>query len=457
MARNRFRPALESLENRFVPAVTFQVVDIDSDGDKDLRILGNGENAEVRITEDPAANELLLSINHNGDADFTDPNDFVDRTLVATDGFHLTGGSIVLSLGAGNDKLLYAIENGDLVGVTRNLGFDLGAGHDVLHLVSNFNRLVGCDINLAILTRGGADFVNLDFVGASATDANIDHTNLTINAAMAGGPWDIFTLDLTNRVGNTAFDSVDNGSVVDVNVDGGAGLNRCQLELDNVGDTAQASFAMEYLGSNDAGTDSLWWNLLGDVGNSSVIDLKATLQGGNDVFASQLNPGTFDLEHASAQVKYWVDGGAGNDRIGLTANDRNLGPYVMELAGLLDVTFLGGTGNDRFDLDFAVSYQFNLTGTLKLRVAGGAGHDRFGEPTLVISNTAISTGVYDVLIAGDAGNDRMHFSLNKAGAPVTFGTAGAIVLDGGTGIDRLVNGAPPLSDIVATLFEQFGP
>src|SRR5262245_2140545 len=65
------RPALEGLEDRSVPAVLVQVLDLDADGSADdIRIRGDAGRNVVQI-QDNGANTLTISIDTDGDGDFT--------------------------------------------------------------------------------------------------------------------------------------------------------------------------------------------------------------------------------------------------------------------------------------------------------------------------------------------------------------------------------------------------
>src|SRR5262249_23639719 len=88
---NRARLGLEALNDRIVPAVVLTQLDLDGDGaTDDIRIVGDGQNSKITIT-DNGANQVQIQIDANGDGDYTD---FAKGDVSNT--FNFTANSLVL-------------------------------------------------------------------------------------------------------------------------------------------------------------------------------------------------------------------------------------------------------------------------------------------------------------------------------------------------------------------------
>lgn len=465
LSRRAPRLALELLESRLVPAVTFQVADFTSDGLKDLSINGVEEHTRIVLVEDVAANELLFSLDINGDNDFTDAGEFQNRTLVATDGFNRLEGAVRADLGKGNDVIDYSVQNGNLTGVERTFTVLFGGGRDRFSFSTNknnqHNRLIaGTVLTFTIDSGGGVDTLNFESLNNSPTNANIDDSTLAINATLGKGN-DVFNLNLQNR-DDFVRTVLDNEAMAAINVDGGFGSDSVNVTFDDVGSVGVAAFSLIVNGGLDAGNDNVDCSLFGDIDNGSEVGIQAQLFGGNDHFECELFPGTFDVEQGSS-LTVLADGGEGNDFLEFN-NGSDPDIEIMDIDGLVDATLQGGNGNDRFRVRFETDARFDLgaTGVLKLRVLGGAGSDLLGHRSIpalgafMLSNTDTSTGAYDVVIDGGGGADEVDLILNTPGA-VTFGPDNHILLSGGAGgADRLISNNLPSPDVLTQFFELFG-
>lgn len=125
-----YRPDFESLETRVVPAVTYRIVDLNGNAVPDLQIVGNAKKQIVRIVDDPAANRTWISIDKNGDGDFTDRGEINNELLTTT--FDV----IELRLKGGRDVVEYHAIS-DFVGANRELRIRTGAGADAVSLRLN--------------------------------------------------------------------------------------------------------------------------------------------------------------------------------------------------------------------------------------------------------------------------------------------------------------------------------
>ncbi len=147
--------------------------------------------------------------------------------------------------------------------------------------------------------------------------------------------------------------------------------------------------------------------LVGTPGVDSICGL-----GGNDV----LTGGAGDF----------VDGGADNDQITLTA-------AAVGWGGLGDDRLTGSSGNDKLTGGAGTDVLTGLGGADRL--AGGLGNDRATGGT---GNDILTGGAGDDRMNGGAGNDRVTAG---AGADILTGGAGADIVVGGSGNDRMDGGA----------------
>src|SRR3954468_23960669 len=99
----RIYPVLEALEGRLVPAVVLTPVDLDNDGNADdIRIVGDAGKNFVRI-QDNGGSTLTVSIDANGDGDYTDKGDLAPTSC----NFPGKGVVVEVNLGGGNDVIEY--------------------------------------------------------------------------------------------------------------------------------------------------------------------------------------------------------------------------------------------------------------------------------------------------------------------------------------------------------------
>ncbi|WP_435020574.1 hypothetical protein TA3x_001905 [Tundrisphaera sp. TA3] len=137
-------------------------------------------------------------------------------------------------------------------------------------------------------------------------------------------------------------------------------------------------------------------------GNDRAVVTLGTVQGvdlfvdvdlgrGNDRFDGSLSGDLLD-----ASIQFDVDGSAGNDDIGVVADDLYLDDF-----SLLDMVLFGGAGNDLVtaDLEFAPS----STGRVVVSVLGAGGNDSLGLNVYGVENVADGSSAY---LDGGPGRDR---------------------------------------------------
>jgi hypothetical protein len=422
------RPALEGLEDRSLPAVLLQVLDLDADGAADdVRIRGDAGRNVVQI-QDNGANALTISIDANGDGDTTDPGD------LAPTAFNFNGDSVALdvSLRGGNDVLNYTA-TGNYSASTRLLTADLGTGKNAFSFSTGASDVLNASrISLAVVGGTSRDAVSVDFDEVRKSD-------VTVGLSLGAG----------NDAASADFERIDDGASVDVDVDLGGGTNALTLDFQEVGFGDQGTVDVDVTGG--ARKDTVTLNLHDDVGNgvsASLLSFEADLGAGNDTFRGNLDLGSnvFRVDdHSVASIG--VKGGAGNDSLSVEAVGVN-GTIKIDADAQLAIDLQGGAGNDSLGMDLILTDSLELIGEVRLRLDGGAGNDII---LALLSNNPNTTGNHDVVILGGQGNDKVTFQVfNNGGAP-TFGPTGKAVLDGGLGVDVLSNNSKPQSK--ATGFE----
>lgn len=248
---------------------------------------------------------------------------------------------IAVNLGAGNDRFDGVF--GAQAGLRMNVNG--GAGDDVLNsqIVGSIGELVPAvapnPIEFHFLGGAGDDTFKT-LIGGSNEQLIPAVMPTPIVIVQDGGAGDD---TFSNTIRNVQL----NGHVR-LNIDGGAGDDRILETFDHA--HINAGLDLDVLGGQ--GDDEL-----GLIGQPRIV----TERGFDPSFV------------AMSQVRMRFDGGAGNDRI-----SGEITPCVLP-AGLLDMVFAGGAGDDIFDFDFqfeASAKSPNRYGAIAISVLGGAGVDQ---------------------------------------------------------------------------------
>jgi hypothetical protein len=181
---------------------------------------------------------------------------------------------------------------------------------------------------------------------------------------------------------------------------------------------------------------------------SSHLGVIVDLLGGNDSYTGFLKGGDFRVDDNS-QASFVVRGGAGNDTMKIEREGS--GVIRIDAGATIIMDLDGGAGNDTVSTDFGGVDAWQLetaTSRVKIRMDGGFGNDVL---SCLITNDATTAGDFDIAVKGGYGNDTLTFATNNNGGTPTYGPAGGVILDGGLGIDTLVNGNPAIT--FGTAFE----
>jgi hypothetical protein len=442
---------LESLEGRDLPSVSVIPVTDPISGADELRIVANGKNDTVTITDDSTAH----------------------TTTVVADGktttFDHQFARFDLELLSKKDTVEFDL-NGAFNGRHADVLVNLGKGENHFTFNPGLTALTNhSDLNLDIVGHNGNDFVNLSF-------GNILESRLDLNATNLGGSStplspsdirDVITFG-TSRAG------IRNSSV-DVNIGLGRGNNNLLINYgsdlghlagpagtpDAPGDFGPSTFNLNITDSGRRrDTDNVTLFANGEVNTGSTFNLNTQLGAGNNTFRTVIDanqfqvdddggvfspgptPGTF-APHSGGAVHFNVVAGSGKDTIDFHSINQD---HTIELSGLFDINVLGGSGKDNINVNFGGSGgftdddPFELAATnraFRLRIDGGTGNDTIG---VNLSNAATATFAFDVAIQGGSGRNNITFvGDNPSGGTPTFGPAGEVLIDAGPGDDNHVD------------------
>jgi hypothetical protein len=366
-----------------------------------------GTTAKQTLILNVSAASATVNLDCNGNNSFSDPGDLNGVAF---------GGDIRvfdIRLG-GNDVVTYNIA-GDLNGNSKSAQIILGPGTNTVNVTST-----------ATLIQGNSR-VLVDIAGSSGADTVTGSIPTTIDASAfllrvdLGAGNDKVAVAFTNSV-------IQNGSIVGVEALLGLGANTFQWT--KTGPLVASTMSIDVEGG--AGPDTVTTFLGSALSAGARYFVNADLGGGNDVFNGLLDFNTFSLT-GSSEAHFRALGGLGNDILSVTRNG-TVG-NVLHQGGIFDVDLVGGAGNDSLTVDVAGnSYNPSANALLRLRADGGVGTDVLA---VRVDAQAASVPVFDASVTGGAGNDNVSVTLNDNGANTTanYKPAGAVLVDGGTGID----------------------
>jgi hypothetical protein len=263
------------------------------------------------------------------------------------------------------------------------------------------------------------------------------------------------------------------GSLIDIDLGLGTGKNK--LDVNSSATISEgANFFLDIRGGGAATeSDVVTTRFTNDVDNARLL-VTANLMGGNDTFTN-----TFDLQEWDVRqlgyVRFLIDGGDGNDNLAVTRGGTT-GPADIDPGGTFEVRLLGNNGNDKLNLDLGGNEENNrglfLTGHFIGKLDGGAGNDAVSAD-LSFGYDPASFGDLNLSLFGGSGTDTMKFNLldffpldrdddddepPEAGDEppeipeppqigFTYGPAGYVAIDAGTGTDSTTLSGTVLANV----------
>jgi Ca2+-binding RTX toxin-like protein len=468
MRNRQFRPALETLGDRIVPAVTASF----SPGSQILTVFGDSAANTIVVSRD-AAGKIL--VNGGAVSVLAGTPTVANTALIQVFGL---GGNDVISLNEANGALPAA----NLFG---------GAGNDTLTGGSGNDMLFGQAGNDTLFGKGGNDFLfggdgNDTLTGGDGDDQVFGQAG---NDRMIWNPGDdtdlneggdgTDTVEVNGGNGAETFTVTPNGTRVrfdritpaPFSLDIGTTENLV-VNMNGGDDTFTASNGLAPLISltvdGGAGNDTITGGdgadrLLGGDGNDTIIggrgDDLAFLGAGDDTFVWNPGDGNDTVEGQAGTDTLQFNGANVNEKIDLSANGqrlrftRDVGNIVMDVDGTERINFAARGGADTITVN-------DLTGTDVSEVnldlsANGAGDgaadavivngtNRADNVSVVGAGTSATvTGLSAVVdvVGSEGANDALV--VNSLGGNDTVSAAGLpagvirLTVDGGTGNDTL--------------------
>lgn len=390
MSRYTFRPCLDALEAREVPAVSIYTLD----NGHTLQIVGSKGWDNVEIVQNDTTNTLEITSSTIAKVSEASASDVDVKTFSSS-----SIKKIQVDLGVGNDSFTYRLADGtDLVNV-KSLTVNMGTGDDTVNinlaspvstepLVFNQYELVVCPGVVQDPTgNDGASLVTP--VCPSPVQDPTSNDGISLVAPVCPSP-------VQNITDTTAKDVIatqaTEGGVVTHSVitktftlklDTGAGDDKVNIALGEIA----PSVAVNVTAALGAGDDSL--SLSTDYGIGQNAKLTVNLNGGagNDSIETSFHGKI--AKGAVVDLQQW--GGAGDDHLYTGLFDTN--------AGQFNVMQQGEAGND--DVQFYTGLDAGRNGSVNAKLYGGTGDDNLTFMALGSDNTR----AVKVLLAGGTGNN----------------------------------------------------
>jgi hypothetical protein len=428
----RFRPTVECLEGRALPSVTVTQF-IDPSGAAGLRVVENGSNDTVTITDDSTAGTTTVVADGMSQTFTKQFADFDLRLMGQKDSleFDVTGAysarrvSVLADLGKGENHFTF------------NPGRTAITNHS--------------DLSLDVVGHNGNDFVSLSFGDILESRVNVNEQGIGGSKARVTPP------DIRDSITFGIARSGIRNSSIDVNVSLGTGNTNFQFnygsDLGHIGEPFVASdFGPSTMNvsitasgrSQDVDNITLFAN--GEINTGSTLNWDTKLGAGNNTFKAIFDANLWQVDddggffisgpHLGGAGHFNVEAGSGKDAIDIHSINQD---HTIELSGLFDFNITGGSGKDAITVDFGGAGgftdddPFELRATnraFRLRITGGTGTDTID---VNLSNAPTATFTYDIaIVGGSAHNDITFVGVNNGGTP-NFGPAGAVSIDGGGG------------------------
>ena len=355
-----FRPNVEGLEDRKLLSATMSVVD----HGETLRITGDRGDNHIAITQDARGVHVVA--------------DDVAQTFTGIR-------NIEVNAGAGDDVVTLRtaidpnIQSGELIPAVHGVDFsaNLGAGNDTF----NADLAYPPDpCRIAVDGGAGDDALNVRLGGDTQTVVSGD-----IDVMLNGGQG--------NDVVAVAMNHLTTLGSVDLDLNGGAGDDRLVSAFDKL-------FVKGSLNANvngGQGNDDL--SLIARSQPRTVI-----IDGGSE--GTPLSPPVNPALITTGQVHLRLEGGGGSDQF-----HGDITPCVLPQTtagspqGLIDMVFVGGSGNDLFDINVTMENSVKgpeLAGSVRVAVLGGQGDDSL---TLHVNNLRESGDQLATLLVGGRGHN----------------------------------------------------
>jgi hypothetical protein len=368
--------------------------DFDGNGAEDLRIVGTParQNLDLALVEP----FVRLSLDCNGDGDYTDPADLRAEypAAIETLDIQLKGrDNVVVQQGATTAGRRYSF----LLSLTGGASSFAFAAPPVATTIS------GTSWVFDVAGSGGDDHLRFDLGGGT-----IGASHFQIRGDLGGGN-DRLELRLPVILLQ---------SVLDVDVALGAGTNTLTIE-GGLGRSDRSRVTIDVEGGDAArSVDTVvsGFGRAGVFGTTGRLAVRAALRAGNDRFtAEEPRLGT------SSDYRTSVAGGPGNDVL----RSGRLDPNPSANDGFIEHVLHGGPGADVL----AVDGHTEGAGTYRVRLDGGEQADAV-LGSVHAEDVGFGLNRLDVLVRGGRGPDVVYQAVFEPGAAV-YAPLGTALMDGG--------------------------
>lgn len=327
-----FRPRVETLEDRAVPAVT---IGLDPGDPGILLITGDNLANEIQICQDDDLDYIhIKSLN----------GQFVAMTYNSAP-IH----TIRVNLGDRNDKLIYSLEK-DL-DFAKTLQIDPGAGHDEI-VIWTADGTIYQDFNVFIGQRNGPNDGN---ERVTINLGNVSDANVHVDAHLGNGD-DSFAVSFHGPGKSDA--AISGISIIHIDAHGGAGRDGLYF-------FGERRFKTD-IGTLITGLDvSPWSQLRVDYNGEGDDDLIS-------VFYRGVLFGFFEVD---------AHGSTGNDRVEATIVVKD---GVRPATGEMDIDLYGDAGDDFLGMSLDLAPGVVFTGFQNPFIDGGADFDTIAFLTALV-------------------------------------------------------------------------
>ena len=314
----RFRPVLESLEERACPAISVTT----ADAGHTLLITGDNAANFVQIRQDDSVDRLSIDTSN-----FNDPGIYQHYEFESSD---IT--KITVQLGHGNDVLTYALGGGSDFEHAKNIGVNVGTGDDFVDFNFQYNgvsddAIIYADLALGVIGEGafGPSYKPYALL-PNRTDVHvdlgdIDDANVTLFTHLGAGNDHLEVLANDLRGDSTLTIQSLANEVVPV---------YAYVPYRQANGTYAYTMVMSYLPID--GNDTYNFELTGEIDSDAQLTLVQLGGGGNDIFNYEYSgnlDGTLSLN---------VNAGSGSDTASVWFD------FNEESEGILEGSLNLGTG-----------------------------------------------------------------------------------------------------------------
>jgi hypothetical protein len=394
----RVRPVLELLESRLTPSgnVTATL----SQGT--LGITGDFQANGITISQ-PAANQITIT---------PDSTTTVNGKAAALTVKGVTG-SVVMSLGAGDDSVTLDLSSGN-IDIAGSLVINGTGGNKTINTITGGTKNdLNVGGNLTNLFGNGTENVTLDQFQVRG-NMTIDHANGTSFVTLG--------VDAANL--GTLFNNV--GGNLNVNNVTSSGVAASGFDIDRLEETNVGGNVINNLGNDDASLGFAGWTTLGSLSSNPVAIGGSVLMSANN---GNLSGGDFfcdGFEVGEALVKGAVAINMGSGA-GSTATFGGVGPAADTSAASVTIT---GSGAG----DGAFVGTSSIKNNLKVSLSGSGANTIDLEGVAVGGSTSLTSSTGSTAVTIDGGTSAIA-TMHASPAGSTFG--GAVAISTGAGDDSL--------------------